>query len=157
MDSLLQLSGVLFRLHDDWFFVDALRVREIIRPPGLSVIAGMPGFVAGVMTYRGATVPVLNVWKLFEPGSGEVETGSRILLLNMPGWLLGIFADEVAGLLALSVDVIQPPPLLSPIASYSIGVAVNRGRSVTLVNIDRLLSSEEERCIVKLVQQDTNG
>jgi chemotaxis signal transduction protein len=65
-----QVRGIVFRLDDGVFFVDIMRVREIIRPPELGWLVSMPTFVAGVMTLRGAVVPVLNLRERFElPGA----------------------------------------------------------------------------------------
>ena len=144
-----QVRGILFRLDDGWFFVDIMRVREIIRPPELGTLVSMPTFVAGVMTLRGVLVPVLNLRERFGlPGITEGPL-TRILVLSLPGQVIGILVDEVTGVITLAADTIQPPPALmsARVASFFIGVAGVLDRLISLVNIDRLLSPEEQRTI----------
>ena len=61
-----QVRGIVFRLDDGWFFVDIMRVQEIIRPRELGTLVSMPTFVAGVLTLRGTVVPVLNLRERFD-------------------------------------------------------------------------------------------
>jgi chemotaxis signal transduction protein len=149
-----QVCGIVFRLDDGWFFVDIMRVREIIRPPELGMLVSMPTFVAGMMTLRGVVVPVLNLRERFDLPGHAAEPQSRILVLSTPGQLIGILVDEATGVLTLSVDAIQPPPSLmtSRVAPFFIGIASVRERIISLVNIDRLLSPEEQRTLVTLAQ-----
>jgi purine-binding chemotaxis protein CheW len=151
-----QVRGIVFRLDDGFFFVDIMRVREIIRRPELGMLVSMPTFVAGVMTLRGAVVPVLNLSERFELPERTVGPRSRILILSLPGHLAGILFDEVTEVLTLAVDAIQPPPSLmsARIAPLFIGVASIRERLISLVNIDRLLSPEERRTLDALANPD---
>ena len=152
--EIVQVRGIVFRLHDGWLFVDIMRVREIIRPPELGTLVSMPTFVAGVMTLRGAVVPVLNLRERFDLPVRPAEPRSRILVLSVPGQSIGILVDEVAGVLTLSVDTIQPPPSLmtARVAPFFIGVASVRERLISLVNIDRLLTPEEQQTLEALAQ-----
>jgi purine-binding chemotaxis protein CheW len=151
-----QVRGIVFRLDDGLFFVDIMRVREIIRLPKLGKLVSMPTFVAGVMTLHGAVVPVLNLRERFELPMQTVGPRSRILILSLPGHQLGILVDEVTEVLTLAVDDIQPPPSLmsARIAPLFIGVASDRERLISLVNIDRLLSPEERRTLDALANPD---
>jgi purine-binding chemotaxis protein CheW len=151
-----QVRGIVFRLDDGVFFVDIMRVREIIRPPELGWLVSMPTFVAGVMTLRGAVVPVLNLRERFELQGQTVGPRSRVMILSLPGHLFGILVDEVTEVLTLAIDAIQPPPALmsARIAPFFIGVASVRERLISLINIDRLFSPEERRTLDALANQD---
>ena len=80
-------------------------------------------------------------------------TGVQTCALPISGKLLGVLVDEVSELLTLDLDTIRPPPsqLSSRIAPFFIGVADLRERTVTLLNIDRLLSAEELSHLHRLV------
>ena len=144
-----QVRGIVFRLDDGWFVVDIMRVREILRPPQLGTLVSMPAFVAGVMTLRGEVIPVLNLRERFDLKGHTAGPPSRVLILSLPGQLLGILVDEVTGVITITVDDIQPPPSLMSVrvAPFFIGVASVRERLISLVNIDRLLSPEEQRTL----------
>lgn len=144
-----EVRGIVFRLHDGWYFVDIMRVLEIIRPPELSSIVSMPPFVAGILTLRGNVIPVLDLNERFNLPRHPGEPRSRILIISQPGQNFGILVDEVTGVLTLPSDAIQsPPPVLSSrVAPFFIGVASARERFVSLVNVDRLLSPEEQRIL----------
>ena len=151
-----QVRGILFRLDDGWFFVDIMRVQEIIRPRELGTLVSMPTFVAGVLTLRGTVVPVLNLRERFDlPVRAAAGPRSRILLLSLPGQRIGVLVDEVTGVLTLNVDAIRPlPPLMSArVAPFFIGVADVQERLISLVNIDRLLSAQEQCTLGSLAPQ----
>ena len=141
-----QVRGIVFRLDDGWFFVDIMRIREIIRPPELGSLVSMPAFVAGVMTLRGVLVPVLSLRERFGLPGTTAGPRPRILVLSLPGQTIGILVDEVTGVLTLAADAIKPPRSLmsARVAPFFIGVASVQGRLISLVNIDRLLSPEEQ-------------
>ena len=140
--EIAQVHGIVFRLGGGWFFVDIMRVREIIRPPELDALVSMPPCVAGVITLRGAVVPVLELRVRFELPGRTTGPRSRIMILSMPGQWLGILVDEVTGVLTLDVDAIQPLSSLMSgrVAPFFIGVAGVRERLISLVNIFRLLA-----------------
>ena len=149
-----QVRGIVFRLDDGWFFVDIMRVKEIIRPRELGTLVSMPSYVAGVLTLRGAVVPVLNLRERLGLPVCAADPRTRILLLSLPGQRIGILVDEVTGVLTLDVDAIRPPSLMDRVvAPFFIGVAGVQGRLISLVNIDRLLSAQEQCTLGSLAPQ----
>lgn len=149
-----QVRGIIFRLHHDWFFVDIMRVREITRYQQPAVPAGMPRVVAGVMAYRAGTVPVIALRQRFGLPEGDDPARSRIVMLAMPGRTIGMLVDEVGDQMVLSAEAISPTsPLVPPgIAEYLIGTAQAGELQLLLVDIDRLLSPEEQRTLDAAVQ-----
>lgn len=158
-EEVRQVRGILFRSHQVWFFVDIMRVREIITATELGTLAGMPPTVSGVVRYRGSVVPVLDLRERFGLPAGGGVCRSLVLVLVLPDRLLGLLVDEVTEVLTLSVDTIQPPPSLisSRFAPFFIGVAGAGDRFVLLVNIDRLLTDEEQSAIDWQVRQGRAG
>ena len=150
-----QVRGIVFRLDEGWFFVDIMRVREIIRPRELGTLVSMPSFVAGMLTLRGTVVPVLNLRERFDLPMRAADQRARILLLSLPGQRIGVLVDEVTGVLTLNVDAIRPPPPLmsARVAPFFIGVAGIQERLISLVNIDRLLSAQEQCTLGSLAPQ----
>lgn len=50
-----------FRLHDESYGIDVLKVREIIRLTNITAVPQMPGYMRGVINLRGKIIPVTDL------------------------------------------------------------------------------------------------
>jgi chemotaxis signal transduction protein len=155
VSPLHQLRGILFRLHQSWFIIDLMRVRQVLRFPAVTARDGVPSLAAGTITYRGEEVLLLDLFRRLHLPEAPPGPSSRILILAMPHRLLGICVHEVAGLRTIPREAIGPSSSRIPscLAPFFIGEALVGGDSVTLLNIDRLFTPDDERCFAGSVQQ----
>jgi chemotaxis signal transduction protein len=147
-----EIRVVLFRLSDGWYGVDIMRVREVIRLSEYSRLISMPSFVAGFMARRGEWIPLIDLRERF--GLPPVISGQqdRVLVVTLPGTMVGILADEATGVAPLPVSGMQPTPSLMrcEASAFFIGVSRVGERMVSLLNIDLLLSGEERLTLADL-------
>ena len=134
-----------FRIGVEYYALDILRIREVIRPQKLTVVPRAPEFVEGVINLRGAVIPVVDLRKRF--GAAQT-TGSktRVIICVLTGKLLGLIVDEVAEVRRYSRQEIQPAPqfLKGRGAEFFLGVCRREDDLVMIVDLERILSSNEK-------------
>src|SRR5438309_934243 len=78
-------SFLTFRIGNEDYAIDILKVREIREVERVTHIAGAPAYVNGIINLRGVTISkelVLGLWLALESSAGEIER-ARILLRDV--------------------------------------------------------------------------
>lgn len=108
--DLEQLVG--FRVEDEEFGVEILRVQEIIRMVDITRIPNTPDYVKGVINLRGTVIPVIDFRSRFHLSydADQDSRSRRIVVVDVGGITVGIIVDEVSEVIKLSGDDISPTP-----------------------------------------------
>lgn len=131
---------VLARVHALWCAVGLEHVAEVTRPRALIHFADGPDFLMGLTTLRDQLVPVLDLGRLLV---GEPTAATRLLRLRDSSHRAALAVEEVAGVVELAPDVLQPLPSLLKGASQERIVALGQRDSQILAVLEaaRLASS----------------
>jgi purine-binding chemotaxis protein CheW len=140
-----EIQVACFRLKDDLYAVDIMRIKEIIRPQKLTPLPQAPSFIDGIINLRGAVIPVVDMRKRFGMPARELTASTRLLIVRLSSQTLGLVVDDVTEVITVPVKEIKPPPVVSAglIANYLLGVCLSGENMVMLLDIDRLLSTNE--------------
>ena len=138
---------VLFQLGDDRYALDASQVEEILPLVAIKQIPLAPDGVAGVISYRGVPVPVLDLshMALGRPAARRMNT--RIVLARSPDRdgtmrLLGLIAEKVNNTVRCERGEFADPGIYNPDAPW-LGQVAGAGLGlVQWVNIGSLLSPQ---------------
>lgn len=153
--ELLQL--VSFTLGKEEYAVDILRVQEINRMVDITSIPNAPFDIEGVINLRGKVIPVVNLRKKFGFDSKEMDSHSRIMVVDV-GRTVGVVVDSVSEVLRLASDTIEPPPSFtanSGSSEYIWGVGKLEDRLLILLDIEKLLKNGESD-YQELMRENTN-
>lgn len=145
------LQLVSFKLGDEEYAVDILKVREIIRMQAVTRVPHAPDFIEGVINLRGKVIPVMDLRKRFGLKSAEHTRGSRIVVLQLDR-TLGVVVDAVSQVLRLAAENVEPtPPIVSTIsAEYLKGVGKVEDRLIILLDVDKIISLEEGKSLIDI-------
>lgn len=146
-----KLAGkyLTFTIQGESYGVDVLRVREIIRLTNITAVPQMPSYVRGVINLRGKIIPVMDLRLRF--GFDNVQNTDltciivvQVKLADGRSTQVGLIVDGVEEVLNLAAaDVEETPDFGNALSTeYIIGMAKVKGVVKTLLNIDRVLSSE---------------
>lgn len=144
-DELIQL--VSFMLSDEEYGIEVLKVREIIRMPGITKMPNTPHYVEGIINLRGKVIPIISMRKRFGLCESEYNSHTRIMVMDVAGGLTGFIVDGVSEVIRIHSSEIQPPP---PMVSGSIdqdfitGVFNHADRLLIIMDVDRMFSAEEQ-------------
>jgi purine-binding chemotaxis protein CheW len=140
-----QVQLVTFKVGGEEFGLDVFSVHEILRWQGVTPVPRAPAFVEGVLEVRGAVVPVIDLRRRFEVPEFGHDDETRIVLVEFGGERLGLVVDSVTEVLRAPETAISAPPayIKGLAAEFVRGIVRLEGRLVILLDLDRILSSEE--------------
>lgn len=152
LSEIKEIQVACFRLLDDLYAVDIMRIKEIIRPQKLTTLPKAPAFIDGVINLRGAVIPVVDLRKRFKMPERESTATTRLLIVRLSAQIVGLVVDDVTEVITVPVKDIKPPPAVynGVIADYLLGVCLSGEVLVMLLDIDRLLSYQEVAAIESL-------
>ena len=132
-----------FRLDQEEYGIDILKVQEIrgYEPP--TRIAHAPEFIKGVVNLRGTIVPIVDMRLKFNCSKAEYNSFTVVIILNLHRRVVGIVVDSVSDVMELAADNVRSAPdIESAIDSSSIvGLGSVAERMLILLDIEKLMSS----------------
>jgi len=133
-----------FKLADEEYGVEILKVREIIGVMEITSVPQMPGYMKGVINLRGKVIPVIDLRLRF--GFQEIEyTEQTCIIVVDVGREIGIIVDTVSEVLDIPQGNIEPPPQIGSSLDTSFILGMGKvGEAVKiLLAIDRVLTDEQ--------------
>ncbi|MDR0806659.1 MAG: chemotaxis protein CheW [Enterobacteriaceae bacterium] len=142
---------LVFTLGQEEYGIEILKVQEIRSYERVTRIANTPDFITGVTNLRGVIVPIVDLRVKFRLDSAEFDDNTVVIVLSLANRKVGIVVDGVSDVLSLSAEQIRPAPDLSVTLSteYLLGLGALEERMLILVDIEKLLNSEEMALIEK--------
>jgi len=141
-----------FRVGNELYALDIMQIREIIRPQKLTVVPKAPRFIEGVINLRGAVIPVADLRKRFDHPMTSDARKNRIIICSVTGKIVGLLVDEVLEVRRYGRQDVAPSPqfLKGPEAEFFLGVARRGDDLVMVVDLDRILSSDEKIALTRM-------
>ena len=140
-----------FMLGGEMFSIDILCIKEIIWYSSLTEVPMMPACICGVINLRGAVVPVMDLSSRFGKPSTPVGKSTCIVIIEVATQVegerqnMGVVVDSVQAVLEIPASEIEPAPSFGAKIrpDFIEGIGKVNGKFVILLNVDRVLSSEE--------------
>ena len=145
------IEALAFRLGQEEYGVDILKVQEIRGQDPVTRIANAPDFIQGVVQLRGVIVPIVDLRRRF--GLAMQDTPSTVVMvLHIGGRVIGMVVDSVSDVIRLAPGDIRPAPEMGSAfdTEFLLGLATIDDRMLILLDIERLMSSEELGLIERL-------
>jgi purine-binding chemotaxis protein CheW len=132
-----------FRLGDEEYGIDILKVQEIRGYEEPTHIANAPDYLKGVVNLRGVIVPIVDMRMRFGCEKVEYNSFTVSIILNLGHRVVGIVVDAVSDVMELAADVIRPAPEMSAAidARYITGLGQVGERMLILLDIESLILS----------------
>ena len=147
-----RLEVVTFKLGDEEYGIDIQKVQELRGYDAVTRIANAPEYIKGVVNLRGIIVPIIDMRIKFKLGEPTYDQFTVVIVLNIGGRVVGMVVDSVSDVITLTGEQIKPAPEMGSVldADYLIGLGTLDERMLILVDIDRLMSSEEMGLVEKI-------
>ncbi len=131
-----------FRLGQEEYGIDILKVQEIRGYEQPTRIAHAPTFLKGVVNLRGTIVPIVDMRLKFNCSQAEYNSFTVVIILHLRARIVGIVVDSVSDVLQLQADQIRPAPEVetSVDANCIVGLGALSERMLILLDIERLMS-----------------
>jgi len=146
-----------FQLANEEFGIRVLKVREIMGLQEITAVPQTPPHIKGVINLRGKVVPVIDLRLKFGVATAEYTQRTCIIVTQVQGEsgpiLMGIIVDGVSEVLNLTAAEIEDTPDFGEeiAGQYLLGMAKVKGKVKILLDIDRVLSTQELRNLHSLM------
>ncbi len=144
-----------FRLADEEYGLDIMKVQEIILIGAITKVPQVPEYVKGLINLRGHVIPIVDLRRRFElPESGQLED-ARIIVVNVRKKMIGILVDSVNQVTRVTDDQIEPPPtsVTGINNEFITGLVKFEDRLVIQLDIERLLTAGEDEALTTATEQ----
>ena len=141
-----------FRLGDEEYGVEILRVQEIKGYSTVTPIPNMPAYLKGVMNLRGTIVPVVDLRVKFSMARADYTQFTVIIVVTVGTKVMGLIVDAVSDVLNIPKGDVQATPDFGGQvdARYINGMAKTGDKLVVLLDIDRVMGGVDVSAVPSL-------
>src|ERR1017187_4016893 len=147
-----------FQLAKEEFGIRVLKVREIMGLQEITAVPQTPMHIKGVINLRGKVVPVIDLRIKFGLPAAEYTQRTCIIVTQLQSesgqTLMGIVVDGVSEVLNLAGTEIEDTPDFGEelAGGYLLGMAKVKGKVKILLDIDRVLSTQDLHNLNSILQ-----
>ena len=140
----MKLNIIEFRLGPHRLGMDVGGITEVVSLKKVMPVPEMPDYIPGVLNVRGDLVPLVDMRVRF--GLVPSREKERAILIRSSLGRVGLVVDSLTGIVAVDEDEIRKPPVMfrGLKKKYLLGLTGHGGGIMILLNIDHVLTSEEE-------------
>ena len=146
------LEYLSFTLGQEEYGIDILKVQELRGYDTVTRIANAPEHIKGVVNLRGIIVPIIDMRIKFNLGTPTYDQFTVVIILNISNRVMGMVVDSVSDVITLKPEQIKPAPSMGSVldTDYLMGLGTLDEHMLILIDLDRLMSSDEMGLIEKL-------
>jgi purine-binding chemotaxis protein CheW len=143
-----------FKLGDEEYGIDILRVQEIRSYEEPTRIANAPPFIKGVVNLRGVIVPIVDLRLHFKLDQARYDSFTVVIVLNIGRRVMGIVVDPVSDVITLTREQLHPVPEFNSAvdSAHLLAIGAIEERMLILVDIEKLMSSQTMGLVDGLAQ-----
>ncbi len=137
---------VVFSLEREEYGIDILKVHEINRLKEITItkVPRLPNFIEGIINLRGEIVPIINLRKKFGLSERKIDKHTRIVIVKIDKKVIGLLVDSVSHVVTFDeVEIASPPEEIKINCEYIKSLGKNEKRMVFILDIEKILSVEE--------------
>lgn len=154
----LQGKYLTFRLADEEYGLEILKVQEIIQMQTVTRVPRTPEYVRGVINLRGKVIPVIDLRRKFGFSASDDTGKTCIIVVQISSGadnviVMGIIIDEVREVLDIRAENIEETPSFgsSINTDFIMGMGKMNGNVKILLDIDKVLSVQEIDGLQKII------
>ncbi|UNC91775.1 chemotaxis protein CheW [Candidatus Contubernalis alkaliaceticus] len=151
-----EIQVVAFCLEDEEFAIDIQQLREVLKYTDITPLPQTSQFIEGVINLRGEVIPVIDLRKRFGLDSGEQDSHTRIIIVEIREDLIGLIVDQVSEVLHLTGEQIEPPPssVSGCIIDFIQGIGKIAERLIIILKPEKIISSQERVPLDQIIIED---
>lgn len=153
----MEKKVVGFKLKEEEFAFDIMKVIEIIKLKEISDVPTAPDFIEGVINLRGKIIPIIDLRKRFNVAIEERDKKYRIIIVELGKMQnVGIMVDEVTKVLSVTDEQLLPVPQTVSQAGgkYIESIIKIEDKIIILLDIEKIFSESERIELKDIVKID---
>jgi len=140
---------------EEVYGIEILKVREIIKLMDITTVPRTPDYLKGVINLRGKVIPIINLRSKFSMPEIEHTQETCIIVVEVNKTSIGIIVDSVSEVSNIKGGEIEEAPQLGQDVdtNFILGLGKTKERIVILLDIEKVLSSEELETVGQLAKE----
>jgi purine-binding chemotaxis protein CheW len=140
---------LVFNIAEEAYGIPITKVREVIRHEKITSVHETSSYLKGVINLRGKIIPIIDMRSKFGMHATEYTDRTVFIIVDVAGakdnYNFGIAVDAVQDVVDLPENAIDQVPDvgLKLKSGYLHGIAKSGGNMLMVLNIDKILSTEE--------------
>lgn len=142
-----------FKLGNEEYGVDILRVQEIRSYEQPTHMVNAPDHVLGVVNLRGVIVPIIDMRIQFGLPEVRYDNFTVVIVLNIGNKVVGMVVDAVSDVITLTPEQLRPAPEISGAIDSSAVLALGtvNDRMLILLDIEKVMGTSNTESIAQAV------
>lgn len=141
-----------FSIAEELYGIPITKVREVIRHEKITAVHDASAYLRGVINLRGKIIPVIDMRSKFGIEEREYDDRTVFVIVEVSGGLggkdgfnYGIAVDAVRDVMDIPETEIEKAPDvgLKLKSNYLLGIAKSKEGMLMVLNIDKILSTDE--------------
>ncbi|MGR3304000.1 MAG: chemotaxis protein CheW [Candidatus Scalindua sp.] len=144
-----------FVLGSEVYGIEILKVREIIKLMDITTVPRTPDYLKGVINLRGKVIPIVDLRSKFIMPEVEHTQETCIIVAEVNQTSIGIIVDSVSEVSNINSGEIEDAPHLGQNidTNFILGLGKTKERIVILLDIEKVLSSEDLETVEELTKE----
>lgn len=138
---------IVFTLDEKSYALRLSAVEKVFRVVEVTPLPEAPEIVHGVVNIQGRIIPVVNIRKRFNLPEREMDLRDQFIIARTSRRAVALVVDAVSGAVELPEEKVNKAEEILPRLQYVEGVVKLDGDMVLILNLDQLLSLEEEKML----------
>jgi purine-binding chemotaxis protein CheW len=139
-DTQLAPEAVVVRLGGGRYAVPMADVAEVVPVPVVTRVPGAPGWLTGVVNWRGRVLAVVDLRPLVGAELSPLPSSARLVVLSDDTTEAAILVEAVTGLLRAGTAGPEPvPATVAPSAAELVSGLVDDGGPISLLDVAAVL------------------
>lgn len=137
-----EVELLAFRIGGEAYAVLVEQTREVLKLWETTAVPHTPAYVLGVMSIRGAVLPVIDLSQRLGLGPGDRGERSRVIVVSIGNEETGLLVERVTGVVRIRPDEIRPAPETAeqgPEAEFLQGIARKNDVLYILLELKKVL------------------
>jgi purine-binding chemotaxis protein CheW len=142
-----------FKLGDEEYGMDILRVQEIRSYERPTRLANAPAFIKGVINLRGVIVPVLDMRIKFNLQQVNYDEFTVVIVLNIGKHVVGMVVEGVSDVITFTPSQLRPVPSFAAVvdSDHLLAIGSLENRTLMLLDIEKLMTSADMGLVSQIV------
>lgn len=140
-EPLDMIKHISFKLANETYALNAAKVNEVLRYTEITPVPGSAHFILGIINLRGNVVTVIDARRVFGMPDVEQTQSSRIIVVDIQEFVVGVLVDRVAEVIDLNKTMIEIAPATSqdPSTKFITGLFNSDDQLIIIVDFSRVI------------------
>lgn len=134
-----------FNLGEEYYGLEILNVREIMRVLRITPVPNTPSYIKGVINIRGKVIPIVDLRLKFDLPEVEYSVQTCIIVVCVGAVEIGLIVDCVSEVMDIPEEEIEDTPEfgIGVDTDTILGISKAAGKVTILLDIEKVLRMDE--------------